>query len=79
MLLVFFPDFNPCTVDTSLCTIETGQYCVANDSIVAGYTCECRDYDGFVETADGSCEGEKGFYIIIMIVASYKAHMSVTQ
>ncbi|XP_071804899.1 uncharacterized protein [Asterias amurensis] len=49
-------DFNPCMVDTSLCTIETGQYCVANDSIVAGYTCECRDYDGFVETADGSCE-----------------------
>ncbi|XP_033640821.1 hyalin-like [Asterias rubens] len=49
-------NFNPCTVDTSLCTIETGQYCVANDSIVAGYTCECRDYDGFVETADGSCE-----------------------
>ncbi|XP_071804422.1 uncharacterized protein [Asterias amurensis] len=47
-------DFNPCLLDTSLCTMEIGKYCVPDDS-VAGYACQCRDYDGFIANSDGSC------------------------
>ncbi|XP_033640824.1 hyalin-like [Asterias rubens] len=45
---------NPCLETPSLCTTEIGKYCVPDDS-VAGYACQCRDYDGFIANSDGSC------------------------
>ena len=54
---------NPCLETPSLCTTEIGKYCVPDDS-VAGYACQCRDYDGFIANSDGSCTGELDFYIV---------------
>ena len=59
-LIVMFllSDDNPCMTNSTLCS-QTGQYCLPDTNAV-GFVCECRAFDGYSESNDGSCTSKLG-------------------